>query len=122
MSKVEVQIWNRTFELIVSYQNFPGEDVTDNQQKTLETVPTVEYNPAKAEIEKYVRKYFSTELGNDSMDNIFRFVMPKSVLIPRTEKCVFAIMCKFKLDMEHGIAIVYENGILKEVGPQDIIL
>ncbi len=123
MSKVKVSIWGREFELGVSYQNFPGEIVTENQRNTLSAVPSVDYDAAKTGVEGYIRKFFSAELGNERLDNIFRFVMPKSVLITRTEGTrVFAIMCNFKLDMEHGIAVIYEDEQLKAVGPQDLIL
>ena len=123
MSKVKVQIWDRDFELSVSYQNFPGEETTENQWRTLSAVPSVDYSTAKAGVEEYIRKFFSAELGDDNLDNIFRFVMPKSVLIPRVEGVrVFAIMCNFKLDIEHGIAIIFENEKFKAAGPQDLIL
>lgn len=123
MSKVNVRIWDREFELGVSYQNFPGEEITENQKRTLAAVPSVDYDAAKNSVEGYIRKYFADELGDDSLDNIFRFVMPKSVLIPRTEGVrVFAIMCNFKLDMEHGIAVIFENETFKTAGPQDLIL
>ena len=123
MSKVKVQIWGREFELGVSYQNYPGEEITENQQKTLATVPVVDYDTAKAGVEGYIRKFFADELGDDNLDNIFRFVMPKSVLIPRNEDPnAFAIMCNFKLDMEHGIAVIFEDRKFKTAGPQDLIL
>ena len=123
MNKVPLQIWGREFELGVSYQNYPGEEITENQQRTLATVPSVDYDIAKPGVEEYIRKYFASELGNDSLDNIFRFVMPKSILISRMKNShIFAIMCNFKLDMEHGIAIIFENEKYKAVGPQDLIL
>ena len=123
MNKVNVRIWGREFELGVSYQNFPGEDITENQQKILTTVPTADYDAAKAGVVGYIRKFFVDELGNDNLDNIFRFVMPKNILIPRTEASdMFAIMCNFKLDMEHGIAVIFEDGEYKTAGPQDLIL
>lgn len=123
MSKVNVRIWGREFELGVSYQNYPGEEITENQQKTLVTVATADYDAAKADIEGYIRKFFGDELGADNLDNIFRFVMPKSILIPRAEgSSTFAIMCNFKFDMEHGIAVIFEEGKYKTVGPQDLIL
>ena len=123
MNKANVRIWGREFELSVSYQNYPGEEITENQQTTLATVHSVDYDIAKAGVEGYIRKFFSSELGDENLDNIFRFVMPKSVLIPRTDGShIFAIMCNFKLDMEHGIAIIFEDERLKAVGPQDLIL
>ena len=62
MSKVKVQIWGREFELGVSYQNYPGEEITENQQKTLATVPVVDYDAAKAGVEGYIRKFFADEM------------------------------------------------------------
>lgn len=123
MSKVKVCIWGREFELGISYQNFPGEEITENQKNTLAAVPSVEYDASKAAVEKYIKEYFSDELGDQSLDNIFRFVMPKDILITRiTNARVFAIMCNFKLDIEHGIAVVFENEKFKAAGPQDLIL
>ena len=123
MSKVNVQIWGREFELGVSFQNYPGEEITENQLNTLKIVPTVDFDAAKEGVEEYIRTYFSSELGEDNLDNIFRFVMPKSILIPRTEDPGrFAIMCNFKLDMEHGIAVIFEDGEYDTAGAQDLIL
>jgi hypothetical protein len=31
-------------------------------------------------------------------------------------------MCNFKFDMEHGLAIVFEDEKLKKIGPQEIVL
>ncbi len=123
MSKVKVSIWGREFELGVSYQNYPGEEITENQRSTLAAIPSVDYDAAKIGVEGYIRKFFSAELGDERLDNLFRFVMPKSVLITRADGThIFAIMCNFKLDMEHGIAVIYEDERLKAVGPQDLIL
>ena len=48
--------------------------------------------------------------------------MPKSIYVPRAEKKIVAIICNYKFDIENGIAIVFENGTLKKIGPQEIIL
>lgn len=123
MSKVVTTIWGRNFELSVIYQNYPGEEITGDQQLALSKVETADYMSAKYGVEDYIRKFFSDELGDDNLDNIFRFVIPTSVLLPRLPgKPVFAIMCNFKLDMEHGIALIFENGIFKTAGPKDLIL
>ena len=123
MNKIKIRIWDRDFELNVVYQNYPGEEVTENQRKTLDSVFLTDFGPGKAGVEAYIRKYFSSELGEDTLENIFRFVMPKSILIPRTDdKQTFAVLCNFKLDMEHGIAVLYEDNTYKTTGPQDLAL
>lgn len=123
MNKIKVQIWGRDFELGVSFQNFPGEEITENQRETLLYVTTVDFSPAKKGVENYILRFFQSELGADDLSNIFRFVMPKRILITREdEDRVFAVMCNFKLDMEHGIAIIFKNEQFKAAGPQDLIL
>jgi hypothetical protein len=62
------------------------------------------------------------EIG-DKIDNIFKYVIPRSLYIPRKqEKQTVAMLCDYKFDMEHGIAVVFENGQFKKVGSQDIVL
>lgn len=58
----------------------------------------------------------------DSVDNIFKYVIPKTISVPKAKKRVVAIMCNFKFDMEHGMAIVFEDEKIKKIGPQDIVL
>lgn len=49
--------------------------------------------------------------------------MPKSIYAPHDKNAVkVAIMCNYKFDAEHGIAVIFENGKYKEIGAQDIIL
>lgn len=123
MNKCKVRIWERDFELDIVYQNFLGEEVTENQLKTVEALVSVDFSGALISVEKYIRKWNFVELGDESITNIFKYVMPKSILIPREDdKRLFAVLCNYRFDMEHGIAVVFQNEILKEVGPQDIIL
>ena len=121
--KLKVIIWDREFELSVIYQNFPGEEVIENQEKIAGTISTIDFSVAQKGVEQYIRKYNSADLNGDEIANIFKYVIPKSLLIPREyDKRIFAIMCNYKFDMEHGIAVVFEDEKYKTVGPQDIIL
>jgi len=123
MNKVKVNIWGRDFDLPVNYQVFHGEEITDKQKAARQDVHQVDYFDAQEEIRHYIQKNYAYELGEQSLDNLFRYVMPKSIYIPKypdTER--FAIMCDFKYDMEHGIAIVFEQGRLLMVSAQDWVL
>ncbi|MCI8663051.1 MAG: hypothetical protein HFG69_07325 [Hungatella sp.] len=123
MNKIKVSIWGREFELYISYQNFPGEEVTQNQELTYGRISIVEFDESLDAVKQYVMKNDGSEVDGDSIDNIFKYVMPKSILITRDEDVrVFAIMCNYKFDMEHGIAVVYQDEKYKAVGPQDLIL
>lgn len=123
MNEVKLRIWNRDFDLVYTYQNFPGEEITDIQNQTLELLPSVDFEESLSYVEQYILDGYSLELGLDEIDNIFKYVMPRSILITREpDKRVFAIMCNFKFDMEHGLAVVFENEKYKDVGSQDLIL
>lgn len=55
--------------------------------------------------------------------NIFKYVVPKAIFIKRDhQKHIFALMCHFKLDMEHGLALVFQENKLVKIGAEDIIL
>lgn len=123
MNKVKVNIWNRDFELNVSYQNFPGEEVTDTQTQTLETIPSIDYSDSLDLVKQYIMKHNGADISGNSIDNVFKYVMPKSILITRDDNArIFAVMCNYRFDIEHGLAVVFENENCKTVGPQDIIL
>ena len=116
-------IWGREFEINIVFQNFPGEEVTSNQQKVVDTLSTIDFEQAFAPLKAYIMKYNSEDVGQPDITNIFKYVIPKSILIPReNDTRVVALMCNYKFDMEHGLAIVFENEKYKTVGPQDIIL
>lgn len=125
MSKYKINIWERAFELSVVYECYPGEEVMKSQKEAFDMLK--ENMAAIVEsleaVKKYVRKSGSAQLSDDSIDNIFKYVMPKSIFVPHDKKHhTVAIICNYKLDMEHGLAVVFENGKFKKVGTQDIVL
>lgn len=121
--RTKLMIWGREFELNIIYQNFPGESVISNQKQTVEKISTVDFSDAEDALIKYIKKYYKDDLDGDEITNIFKYVIPKNLLIPREEyKRIFALMCDYKFDMEHGLAIIFENEKYKAVGSQDIIL
>ncbi len=124
MNKEKMNLWNRDFELYISYSCYPGEEITDVQKNAAQEFckDTSIADDALDELKKYVEKTSDTVVKANEIENIFKYVMPKSIFIPRTNSKMVAIICNYKFDMENGIAVVFENGKLKEIGPQDIIL
>ena len=123
MNKININIWGRDFELDIVYYNFPGEEITELQQETVEKIISVDFSGSLDSIVNYITEYDLEELNGEKIDNIFRYVMPKSILIDRDdENRVFAVMCDYKFDIEHGLAVVFENEKFKAVDSQDIIL
>ncbi len=123
MSKSVLKIWEREFELNVVYECYPGEEVLDSQRLALEQICTTNIIDAALDhVKAYVKNTAASQVELP-IENIFKYVMPKSIYVPHNVKSsVIAIMCNYKFDAEHGIAVVFENGKYKEVGAQDIIL
>lgn len=125
MTEVNMNIWGRQFNLNIEYDCCTGEEVLSNQivaiEKLLETESVV--SEAKEKVEAYCLKRNREEIGLNHIDNIFKYVMPKYLFVRRTDKKrIVAIMCNYRFDTEHGIAIVFENEELNQIGNQDIVL
>jgi len=119
---LSIKIWNRDFDLKVLYDCYAGEDVLDEQKEALKQFSsdkkTIE--ASKEKVEKYCLSQNKNEIGADEIDNIFKYVMPESIFVKRD--CRVAIMCQYKFDAEHGIAVIFKDGKFKEVGSQETIL
>lgn len=117
-----IRIWNRDFDLDVVYDCYAGEDILDEQKKAFKAFLANKkmIDSSKVNVERYCLSQNKAEIGSDTIENIFKYVMPASIYVKR-DGCV-AIMCRYRFDEEHGIAVVFGEGKVKEVGPQDIIL
>lgn len=124
MNKEKLSLWNRDFELYISYSCYPGEEITEIQKSAAQEFcdDTSVAVAALDELKKYVEKTSDTGVKANEIENVFKFVMPKSIFVPRTDSKIVAIICNYKFDKENGIAVVFENGQFKEIGPQEIIL
>lgn len=123
---MEFEIWGRVLPIKINYDCFEGEDITEVQRETYdqffqnkEQVLTEAFNAIK----NYCMNDYS-ELITDNFENIFKYVKPKELYIKRSVsgKRIAGLLCNFKFDMEHGLAVYIENGIVTKVGSQDIIL
>lgn len=126
MNKVnfKINLWGRDFDLNGVMQCYPGEEPTQTQKDAWNKFISNSNisDDTKNAVEEYVLKHGLSDTGATDVDNIFKYVIPKSIIIPRSKRLAVAIMCNFKFDPEQGIAILFEDGKLKEVGPQDIAL
>ena len=125
MSKCKMSIWERKFELPLMYECYAGEEVLESQKEAFAMLEdnAKELAGSLDQVKKYVKKTGAAQLAGDEIENIFKYVMPKSIFVPHSKKRrTVAIMCNYKFDMEHGIAVVFENGQFRKVGPQDIVL
>lgn len=117
-------IWNREFDLRVVFDSY-DEEVLPIQERALEAFLKAEntIQESKKQLEKYILNDEYAEIEGNSIDNIFKYVIPTDIYIPRTpETRTVALLCDYRFNEEHGIAVVFENEQFKEIGEQDIVL
>ena len=125
IKEVEFKIWDRDFTLPVYFETFKDMDVIKVQETALNTLlQNKEWiDAALSSVQEYSKKALLEDKTNNKKDNVFSYVKPESLFI----ECVpnnprVAIMCKYRYDLEHGLAIIFSNDGRVEVGLQDIIL
>jgi hypothetical protein len=126
MNKQKITIWGREFELDIVFDCYKGESVLPAQTDALDKFLKKEelINLAKSSVESYCIKRDSELIGATAIDNIFKYVIPESIYIQRAkdDKHIVGLMCKYKFDIDNGLAVVFENEKFKTVGTQDEIL
>lgn len=125
MTKLNIQIWGREFELGIEYDCYENETILDTQTDAVNAFvnaeKAIEYS--LEEVKQYCLKINQEDIGSGVIENIFKYVAPKYLFIPReADKRVVSLMCNYRFDQEHGIAIVFENEMFVKIGSQDIIL
>lgn len=125
MIKKKITIWGRKFDLRVTFDHYTGEEILKNQKDALKAFLKSERNIAASlpMVKKYCLSHNKRDIKEDEISNIFKYVKPKYLYIVRDENVhTVAIMCNYKFDEEHGIAVVFKNEKISKVGKQDIIL
>lgn len=120
MNKVSLKVWGRKFSLPVIYDVFDGEEKTVQQEDSLNKIVGSGELRGEDDVIHYCEKMNPEEVGN-TLSNVFEFVIPRSVFVCR-EKGYIALLCDYKYDLDNGIAVLYENGILRKIGTQDLVL
>ena len=122
---LNIAIWGRDFSLNIEYDCYTGEEVTAKQVEAVEklTKNLSWFDKAKEYVVKYCKFKVDSDDENQKKDNIFSYVKPEAIFVKRDDKkSRIALMCKYRYDPEHGLAIVFDvNGNIV-VGTQDIIL
>lgn len=115
-------IWKRSFELPVIYDCFDDEEVLPEQKEAYQVFCNSKsaIDRSVCEVEKYCLSHNKDEIEEETIGNIFKYVIPESIFVKRDGRV--AIMCRYKFDLEHGIAIVFKEGQFEQIGAQDIVL
>lgn len=119
-----IKVQGRDFKLGISYDVYSNEKVTSKQKQIARSVSKADYKSMEKELKKYVENNDGDSLkdfGETKVSNIFRYVIPKDVYIPRSAD-KFGVMCNYRFDPEHGLVCIFKKGKCVYVGPQDAIL
>lgn len=116
-------IWGRSFELEIRYDIRPGETLLPIQKEAVEQFikKAAILDRSLPELKIYCAENSDGEVEVKDIDNIFKYVVPAYVFVIRDEKHrMVALICHYKFDPEHGLAMLFENEELKEIGEEDI--
>lgn len=125
IESLETTIWGRKFTLPVEYDCYEGEEVTKAQIQALKNFRshTEWIEKSRSIVEKYCREQVMSDEENTKKDNIFSYIKPECLFVKRDkENPRIAMMCKYRHDLEHGLAVVFSSDGEVTVGMQDIIL
>ena len=122
---VTIDIWNREFTLPVEFEQFDNAPISVAQSDAVKRFLTHSawITTAKRNAEEYCRKAVMADTTNSKKDNIFSYVKPQYLFVKQDKHNPrVAIMCKYRYEPEHGLAIVFSHEGQVTVGIQDIIL
>ena len=125
IESLETTIWGRKFTLPVEYDCYEGEEVTKAQIQALKYFRshTEWIEKSRSIVEKYCREQVMSDDENAKKDNIFSYIKPECLFVKRDkENPRIALMCKYRYDLEHGLAVIFSSDGEVTVGMQDIIL
>ena len=78
---------------------------------------------SKPYIEAFCRGQLEADPENKKKDNIFSYIKPDYLFVKRDKSHPrVALMCKYRYDPEHGLAVVFARDGTVTVGFQDMIL
>lgn len=125
MSSLKREVWGREFDLGVRFEDLDNEGVSDAQWDAYGHIIAAwsAVDDALSRVKEYCIEQNPDKLCDDTFGSVFRCVIPKDLFIPKTAgRRTVALMCNYRFDPEHGLAIVFEDEMLAGIGPQDIVL
>lgn len=112
MSKFK--IWNRDLNLRILYECNENEEPLEKQEETLKEfikiIPKEKVLINDTKIKEFCINEDGKRFPEKRIDNIFKYVMPKSIFVLRNSaKNKVIIECDYKYNTENNINIVFEN-------------
>ena len=120
-------IWGRECQVNLVFDCYVGEKIDKVQE---DTIADFEANLKQytqdglIAIKKYIVDNYKNNVDDQTIPNIFKYVVPKTVYVSKdpSNKKVIGILCHFRFDEENELAVKYIDGQVAEVGGEQIIL
>lgn len=81
-------------------------------------------NNIENKLKDYCLKIDKDKIIEENIENIYKYVNPKSLYIPRinnSNRRKIALLCDYKFNPDDGIAIVFKNEKFYDIGTGNII-
>lgn len=125
INTIDLTIWEREFSLEIDYDCFEDEVPSQEQMNSLnEFLANPDWiEESKEYIEEFCKEKVYEDAENTKKDNIFSYIKPDYIFVKAEKNNPrIALMCKYRYDKEHGLAVVFTTTGDITVGIQDIIL
>lgn len=125
LNEIDINFWERDFNLPIKYDCYEGESVLKEQEELvsafLDNKDWIEN--ALPKLVKHCKKDVMADKENKKKDNVFSYIKPHYLYVTREgDNSRIALMCKYRYDPEHGLAIIFDKKGKVEIGNQDLIL
>lgn len=125
INTLDITIWGRDFSLPIEYDCYKDEEVTKEQIMALKEFSLHDdwITASQKIVKTFCKEQVMEDEENKKKDNIFSYVKPDYLFVKRDGKNPrVALMCRYRYDLEHGLAVVFSKDGNIDVGSQDIIL
>ena len=88
-------IWDRAFELKVLFDCFDDEEILTSQKAALKSFAGADLSGSLDQVKQYCLEQNGKEIGA-TVNNIFKYVVPYSIYIPRKqEQSTATLLCHY---------------------------
>lgn len=119
----EIIAWGRKISLHVDFDVYENETILPEQIEALDAFvdnPNI-FSLSTAAVKEYIEENDKSEVVNE--ESIMGYIIPRIIYVKRTPGIrTVAIMCDTDVDIEHGIALLFENEeFISIISQEDII-
>ena len=127
MNNCAMEIWGRSLDIEIIFDCYADEEILESQRTAckmfLQNASEL-LSEALPQVEQYCLKNNRAEIGADRIENIFRYVKPKTLFVKRSRDDIrrAAVICAYRFNPDDGLAIVFQNEKLVDIGSENIII